>query len=622
METLIIYLGKTALTAGAFYMAYMALFMHQKHFVFNRIYLPGSFLISFIIPLCKFTSVKYVEVGGQAITTQSSNSGSISEIVLSPSFSLEWHHYLFGIYLTGVIVFIILLLVGYIKASKIIDYSENRNLFGSEVCVTDKDVHPFSFFSKIVISKGILKHPKLEMIINHEKIHVCEKHTIDIIFTELLFIPQWFNPFAWLFKDAVKNNLEYKTDHLVAKHFDSEEYQLTMVALAHKKTIAPFLTALNGSQLKNRIIMMKKKTENKFAIVKQLVVLPLTAILVMGLSTKEVKTKTIYSNTEKVVENVSQTPLKEIITDLATDVPMQSETERSIEIPKKNVLVETIPNQNSEKDLGNFNKNTISQNERDSEEIEPVKSIAANFEITREGEIENANTLINKVFLINGKVVAKESGKPIAGVTIKVKGSSMATISDYKGEFAIKSDDKNITLQLESQGYLKEEIICNGKKEVLVELKIDKNSTIPNKEARRLIWKNMLKEAGIEKYPEGEEPILIIDNCESLHNINYYGINPNVVKSVKFSTTTNIDIKRTDRIKYGFVEIETTLPSHDKVLYIIDGEEVFLRNQSAPVYIYPKQMKELRQLSKEQAVEKYGKKAMHGAIEITTKSGS
>ncbi|MGC9355887.1 MAG: TonB family protein, partial [Mariniphaga sp.] len=108
-----------------------------------------------------------------------------------------------------------------------------------------------------------------------------------------LFLLQWFNPFAWLLKDAVKNNLEYKTDDKIVKTNDPQTYQLAMVALADKKGVAPFLTALNGSQLKNRIIMMKKKTENKFAPLKQLIVLPLLAVLVMGLSNREVKTEIV-----------------------------------------------------------------------------------------------------------------------------------------------------------------------------------------------------------------------------------------------------------------------------------------------------------------------------------------
>jgi len=148
----------------------------------------------------------------------------------------------------------------------------------------------------------------LEIIVSHENIHVREKHTLDILFTEIMFLFQWFNPFAWLLKDAVKNNLEYLTDHEIAKHYNPKTYQLAMVTLADKQGIAPFLTALNGSQLKNRIVMMKKKTENKYALVKQLTVLPILAILVMGLSNKEVKTEVLKSNSVINKENTFQKP--------------------------------------------------------------------------------------------------------------------------------------------------------------------------------------------------------------------------------------------------------------------------------------------------------------------------
>jgi TonB family protein len=174
------------------------------------------------------------------------------------------------------------------------------------VNITQKEVHPFSFFSKIVVSEKTLLHPDLEIIVSHENIHVREKHTLDILFTEIMFLLQWFNPFAWLLKDAVKNNLEYLTDHEIAKHYNPQTYQLAMVTLADKQGIAPFLTALNGSQLKNRIVMMKKKTENKFAILKQLAVLPLLAILVMGLSNKEVKTEVLKSESESKFETPSE----------------------------------------------------------------------------------------------------------------------------------------------------------------------------------------------------------------------------------------------------------------------------------------------------------------------------
>lgn len=301
METYLLYIGKAAIGAGAFYLAFVLLFQHQKHFGFNRIYLPVSLALSFVIPLITFTTTKYIEPVNSDVNSFAYLAPASGEIV-QPVFVFEWYHYLFGFYLLGTAGFLFHLLLGHLKAIKIVKQSTVQQKFGATVNVTKKDVHPFSFFSKIVIAEKTLSHPELEMIVSHEKIHVREKHTLDILFTEIMFLLQWFNPFAWLLKDAVKNNLEYKTDHQIVKQFNPQEYQLAMVSLAGEKGVAPFLTALNGSQLKNRIVMMKKKTENKFAIVKQLAVLPLLAILVMGLSNKEMKTEVLKIDSEKNIE--------------------------------------------------------------------------------------------------------------------------------------------------------------------------------------------------------------------------------------------------------------------------------------------------------------------------------
>ena len=61
MENFLIYIGKSALAAGAFYIVFLALFQNRKQFVFNRFYLPVSLALSFIIPLITFTTVKYIE---------------------------------------------------------------------------------------------------------------------------------------------------------------------------------------------------------------------------------------------------------------------------------------------------------------------------------------------------------------------------------------------------------------------------------------------------------------------------------------------------------------------------------------------------------------------------------
>jgi bla regulator protein blaR1 len=213
MENYLIYIRKSALASGAFYLVFLTLFQNWKHFVFNRIYLPVSLAISFIIPLITFKTINYIEPLPPVANGYSFLPETIEQVVTAnQQLHLEWYHYLISIYILGAAFFLFRLCHGYMKALQIIRKSRTHELYNITVKITGLDVHPFSFFNKIVLSEKTLTYPNLGIIVAHEKIHVNEKHTFDILLTEILFILQWFNPFAWLIKYAVKNNLEYKVD--------------------------------------------------------------------------------------------------------------------------------------------------------------------------------------------------------------------------------------------------------------------------------------------------------------------------------------------------------------------------------------------------------------------------
>ncbi len=534
METYLVYIGKAAIAAGAFYIAFLLLFQNQKHFTFNRIYLPVSLALSFVIPLITFTTIKYIE----PITT--SDSGSFAylpapgEIPQQPAFVFEWYHYLFGLYLLGTVGFLFHLLLSHLKAIKIIQKSRVQKIFNNLVNITHKDVHPFSFFSKIVVSEKTLSHPDLEMIVSHENIHAREKHTIDILFTEIMFLFQWFNPFAWLLKDAVKNNLEYKTDYEIAKLYNPQTYQLAMVTLADKQGIAPFLTALNGSQLKNRIVMMKKKTENKFAIVKQLAVLPLLAILVMGLSNKEVKTeivsqqstankfkglivivdgKIIPTNSGKLnsLDLSKNYDSGEIIETLGIDENKVESTAISIDdnSSEARLFIRTTDYvEGNNREFDEMTKKQVSDNQA-TKETKTLYAIDGELKTKEEiGNFDNYN--IESISVLTGKnatekygdevadasvidlktgesrvkintseqktiqgKVTNENGEPLSGANVLIKGTTSGTITDSKGNFKLNVESKTTTLLISMIGYDETEVKLDGINEFKIELKKD-----------------------------------------------------------------------------------------------------------------------------------------------------
>jgi bla regulator protein blaR1 len=118
MEDYLIYIGKTAIAAGAFYLAYLVLFQNKKQFAFNRVYLPASLAISFIIPLITFTTVKYIEAP-EVVSASYSYLAPSAEIEVIPQSITWWPHYLSIIYLLGAMGFLLHLISGHLKAVQI-----------------------------------------------------------------------------------------------------------------------------------------------------------------------------------------------------------------------------------------------------------------------------------------------------------------------------------------------------------------------------------------------------------------------------------------------------------------------------------------------------------------------
>ncbi len=96
-----------------------------------------------------------------------------------------------------------------------------------------EQVNPFSFFNEIYVNPQLHSEAELEEIIRHEQFHIEQKHTIDILLGEVLTIVFWFNPFAWLLRNELKQNLEFLTDKLVLETgIDAKHYQYNLLKVS------------------------------------------------------------------------------------------------------------------------------------------------------------------------------------------------------------------------------------------------------------------------------------------------------------------------------------------------------------------------------------------------------
>lgn len=153
---------------------------------------------------------------------------------------------------------------------------------GIKVHLLQKETGPFSFFNWIFIYPESETEDDLKEILTHELTHAQQLHSLDVIFSELVCIVCWINPFIWLMKREIRNNLEYMADHQVVQSgYDAQKYQYHLLGLTHKKAAAKLSNTFNVLPLKNRIKMMNQKRTKRIGRTKYILFLPLAALLML-----------------------------------------------------------------------------------------------------------------------------------------------------------------------------------------------------------------------------------------------------------------------------------------------------------------------------------------------------
>lgn len=74
---------------------------------------------------------------------------------------------------------------------------------------------------------------------------------------------------------------------------------------------------------------------------------------------------------------------------------------------------------------------------------------------------------------LTGKVIDAETGEPMPGVNIIVKGTSFGAMTDIEGNYTISVPNKNVTLQFTFIGYIAQEITLEGQSQLNISLQPD-----------------------------------------------------------------------------------------------------------------------------------------------------
>ncbi|WP_316803084.1 M56 family metallopeptidase [Pedobacter nototheniae] len=199
------------------------------------------------------------------------------------------------LFYAGVIIMALRLAIQFISLRRMHKNSVPGNLEQYKVRILSDQVSPFSFWQTIYINPQIHKKHDLQNILEHEKVHVEELHTLDIILAEICVVFYWFNPGVWLMKKAVKENIEFITDAKILKRgIDKKAYQYSLLDVGTLKPSVAIVNNFNLSDLKKRIKMMNAKKSSSLNLTRYLLAIPILAItLAFTINKKEIQQKLV-----------------------------------------------------------------------------------------------------------------------------------------------------------------------------------------------------------------------------------------------------------------------------------------------------------------------------------------
>ncbi len=169
---------------------------------------------------------------------------------------------------------------------------------------------PCSFGNTIFINPSKYEWETYNQILMHEKLHIRQKQSIDLLLAETMLVFQWFNPFAWKLRKEMEANLEFLTDDLMVHSagVDKTNYQLSLLQVSAPHLPLSLTTNYNQSLLKKRITMMDAKKSNLHTMWKYFFLLPVLVLFACLLNQPvAISQPTASVKPENKVRRVTQT---------------------------------------------------------------------------------------------------------------------------------------------------------------------------------------------------------------------------------------------------------------------------------------------------------------------------
>jgi len=293
MNDIIMYMVKVSIVVGVLYSFY-ALFLRKTTFHhLNRILLLFILVFSAICPFLDFgftqiysfnTNYLWInELGGL------SSESPLQKTAVQSGSLFQFKHFMFFVYFAGFVLFLLKSLRQFraifrLKTSAVTTMKDSSAVF----VYLDTIKNPFSFFRWIFLPFEYSQRAN-QSIIAHEKVHVKQLHSLDLILSEIYCIVFWFNPFAFLLQNSLRSVHEFIADNAVVQtNKELVNPYLKLLLSAAENNIYGVTSSFKSSTIKKRIEMITNDKSSKKSSFLYLLLVPVIAIMIQSFSRADV----------------------------------------------------------------------------------------------------------------------------------------------------------------------------------------------------------------------------------------------------------------------------------------------------------------------------------------------
>jgi beta-lactamase regulating signal transducer with metallopeptidase domain len=264
---MIAHLIHSSLLALLFYGVYKLFLSNETHFTFNRWYLILFPVVSVVLPFVTLPFSINIFPESSPVKMASNVPASAQSVVVNSidASQVVPESVLFDIsslYMVYAVFALLALCMLFYKVSSLEELIERgKTKFFKKLLVTRvrESGVAFSYFNRVIIDEKF-DAVATAHIMKHEKVHIKQKHSYDLLYYEILKIVFWFHPVAYLAQRELQKNHEFLVDKQLSST-ESVTYQEQLLKITLGCPDFSFLNHYNkNSLLKKRILMLQKTT--------------------------------------------------------------------------------------------------------------------------------------------------------------------------------------------------------------------------------------------------------------------------------------------------------------------------------------------------------------------------